>query len=109
MGLGDLLKRKALKHELGDEGMNKLTAFVTWLNAVPGRKRGIGFALVGLAAAFQAAGKAQWAQGVTTANDWIQTQLVPGMDIVGGLIGVWGLIHPFFEGHASNVKVSEAS
>ena len=71
----------------------KLASVITWLNAVPGRKRGVAAALLGLAAALRALGHEHWAGAAETANLWVQTYLVPGADLAGGLMAIVGFLH----------------
>lgn len=102
MGLKDAIVKKVLNHYLGGYVGKKINAFLTWFNAVPGRKRGVAAAVLAAAAALQALGHQEWASTITSANDWIQTALVPGMDVAGGIMALVGLIHPLFGSHASN-------
>ena len=86
-----------------------------WLTdpAHPGRKRGIaaglllaGFVLRGVGAGLKSACEqalvagsacgldpAGWASWVDTANAALQTYAVPGAELTGVLMGIWGLVH----------------
>lgn len=92
MGLRDWLIRKQLTSYLA-EALPTLTKAVLWLNAAPGRKRGVAAALLGAAAALRVLGHAEAAEGATTLNTWVQTYLTPGTDIVGSIIALAGLLH----------------
>lgn len=108
MGLKTYLRRKALEVLL-ERWLPVIARFTQWFNAVPGRKRGTAAALLAAAKALEVLGRQDWAAAITTANDWAQTALVPGMDVVGGLMAVVGLLHPYFAGHASStVEAKEA-
>lgn len=101
MGLKEAIGKKVINHYLGGY-MKSISAFIAWFNAVPGRKRGVAAAVLAAAAALQSLGHQEWASALTTTNDWIQTSLVPGMDVAGGVMALVGLLHPLFSGHASN-------
>jgi hypothetical protein len=73
--------------------VDKIKAVVVWLNAAPGRKRGLSAILLGVAAALRGVGKLQVADTVDAINAWSQTYLVPNMEVVGALVGLWGYLH----------------
>lgn len=73
--------------------MEKITAAIAWLNAAPGRKRGVAAILLGISAAVRAFGHTEAAQAVEAFNEAVQMYVVPGMDIAGFLFAVVGILH----------------
>lgn len=71
--------------------LEKIKAGIAWLNEVPGRKRGIAAALLGISAALRVLGHSQLADQLVNVNDFAQSYLVPGADLIGGIMAVWGL------------------
>ena len=76
-----------------EDNMSQLMKVVTWLNAVPGRKRGVAAVLLGVAAALRTLGHTSLADSVAGANQIAQNYLVPGMDLGGFVMAVVGLWH----------------
>jgi hypothetical protein len=96
MGLRDRLGQWAfarwLRGKLEGKPMERIEKAVEWLNAVPGRKRGLAAILLGASAAVRAFGHTEAAQSIEAINEVAQTYLVPGMDVVGfvfAVVGVW--------------------
>jgi hypothetical protein len=85
-------QRKVLAHFIGDY-MPQIRAWIEWLCAVPGRKRGAAAIFLGCAAALRVLGYAPWADALVGVNDFVQHTVAPGMDIIGGLFALWGFIH----------------
>jgi hypothetical protein len=74
-------------------------AIKDWLNAEPGRKRGIGAALLGIAAAADALGHTDVAEGVRAVNVAVQTVQVTTA-LSGVLMAGWGWIQAHRQGRA---------
>lgn len=70
-----------------------------WLNAEPGRKRGIGAVLLGLGAALNSLGHPQAAQGAELANEIIQG-LSATSSISGVVMAGWGWLQAHKQGRA---------
>ena len=90
MGLREwFLRRQADGFE--KEHAMKWQAIKDWLNAEPGRKRGIGAVLLGVAAAADALGKAEIGEGARFLNQVVQV-IEPATAISGLVMTAWGWI-----------------
>lgn len=98
MGLRDwLIRREAEGFER--EHMKQFQAVKDWLNAEPGRKRGIAAALLGLAAAADALGKVEIAEGARAVNGIVQS-IETTTAISGLILAAWGWIQAHRQGRA---------
>lgn len=100
----DALAKLALGKVLGGS-VDKIRAVVTWLCAEPGRKRGLSAILLGVAAFLRGMGKTHVADTVDVVSVWLATYLAPNMDILGALVGLWGLLHAHERAKTSDVWV----
>lgn len=73
--------------------MQKIQLWIEWLNAVPGRKRGIAAALLALSAILRVYGQAELAGTAEAANEVIQTYIVPGADVLGVILALVALVN----------------
>lgn len=79
--------------------MKQWQAVKDWLNAEPGRKRGVGAVLLGVAAACDYLGKAQVAEGVRALN--VAVQSIEATTALSGLaMTVWGWFQAHRQGRA---------
>lgn len=85
------LRSWLIEKKLGGENVGKIAAAIAWLNAVPGRKRGIAAVLLGSSAALRALGHAGIADSLTALDGVVQTYLIPGADVGGMVMAVWGV------------------
>ncbi len=95
MSLKSWAQRIAIKRYLGrnPDMKQKFDAVVTWLNAVPGRKRGIAAALLGIAEVLRVYGHSDYAEITDAINGVIQGYVVPGCDMTGFIFAIVGLVH----------------
>lgn len=91
-GFKEAIAKRAVVKAL-EKHMSKVKAVIDWLNAEPGRKRGIAAALLAGAAALRALGHSDLAHGFEQFNDIVQNIVVPGMDLGGFVTAIWGLGH----------------
>jgi L-lactate permease len=95
MGLKDAGKRVATRLIVGAfvrEHMDKIKAAVVWLNAEPGRKRGIGCVLFMIAAGLRYLNHLEAAQAFETIEHIVQ-QITVDTEVTALLISLIGLLH----------------
>src|ERR1051325_11212100 len=78
----------------------KLAAVVAWLNAKPGRKRGVAAAFGAASVILRVYGHTSAADYFTYANDVIQNYVTPGCDLVAITLAFVGWIHAHQEKRA---------
>lgn len=79
--------------------MRQWQAVKDWLNAEPGRKRGIAALLLGAATAADALGKVELAEGARAVNGIIQS-IETTTAISGLVLAAWGWIQAHRQGRA---------
>lgn len=98
MGLKDwFIRREVDGFERGH--MKQFQAVKDWLNAEPGRKRGIGAALLGVAVVLEQLGHGQAAEGVRAANVVVQS-IETTTALSGIVMTVWGWLQAHRQGRA---------
>jgi len=78
--------------------MGKLRDVVEWLNAMPGRKRGVAALLLGIGTSLRVLGLEPYAQGIEGFNTLLQG-LTTMSDLAGLVVGAWALLHPLLVSH----------
>jgi len=78
--------------------LKPILAGIKWLNALPGRKRGLAAILLGFGTSLRVLGLDHEGQAVEGFNTILQG-LSTSSDIAGAGMGFWALIHPLIESH----------
>ena len=77
-------------------------AGVEWLNAYPGRKKGVAAILLGFGTSLRVLGLEPDAQALEGFNNIVQG-LSTSSDMAGVLMAVWGFVHPLIASHETRM------
>jgi hypothetical protein len=75
---------------------------IEWLNAYPGRKRGVAAILLGFGTSLRVFGLEPDAQAIEGFNTIVQG-VSTSSDIAGVLMGIWGILHPLIASHETRM------